>query len=128
MKNARVFNVFAVALLALGSVAVNGCKKDKDTIATVLVVNNTGAPVPGATVRLFAVPSVSPPPPNALRFDTTQVTNGTGKVTFNFSSFYKKGQAGFVVLNIEAYKGLLSGDGIIKIAEEETNEEKVLIE
>lgn len=128
MKNKSIFRLFAISMLTVAAFAVNGCKKEKDTIASVLVVNSDGTPVPGATVRLYSKPSESPPPPNALRFDTTQVTNGTGKVTFDFSGFYKKGQAGFAVLDIEAYKGSLNGDGIIKIEEEETTEQTVTIE
>ncbi len=115
--------------LALSTIALfSGCKKDADTIATIIILNEDGLVVPGATVRLFSNPSESPPPPNELRFDTTAVTNGTGKVTFNFSDFYKKGQAGFAVLDIEASKGTLFGSGIIKIEEKETNEEVITIE
>jgi hypothetical protein len=115
--------------LAISTLAVfSGCKKDPDTIATVIVLNEDGMVVPGATVRLFSNPSESPPPPNELRFDTTAVTNGTGKVTFNFTEFYKKGQAGFAVLDIEVTKGNLFGSGIIKIEEKTTTEEAVTIE
>lgn len=127
MKKKQTY-IFTIVMLLLASIAVNSCKKDKQTIATVLVVNDEGQPIPGATVRLYSNPSEIPPPPNALRFDTTQVTNGTGKVTFDFSEFYKKGQAGFAVLDIEAFKGSLNGDGIIKIEEETTTEETVIIE
>jgi hypothetical protein len=127
MKKKQTY-IFTIVMLLLASFAVNSCKKDKQTIATVLVVNDEGQPIPGATVRLYSNPSETPPPPNALRFDTTQVTNGTGKVTFDFSEFYKKGQAGFAVLDIEAFKGSLNGDGIIKIEEETTTEETVIIE
>ena len=115
---------FAGALM----IAVSGCKKDKQTIATVTVVNEDGEAVPGATVRLYAQPSETPPPPNAIRFDTTQVTNATGKVTFDFSDFYEEGQAGFAVLDIEASKGSDDGEGIIKIEEKKVNEETVVIE
>ncbi len=120
--------LFATLMLLFAALAVNSCKKDKQTIATVLVVNDDGEPVPGATVRLYSNPSENPPPPNALRFDTIQITNGTGKVTFDFTEFYKKGQAGFAVLDIEAYKGGLEGEGIIKIEEEETTEETIVVE
>ncbi len=120
--------LFTLTMLVLGAAVANSCKKDKQTIATVTVVNEDGEVVPGATVRLYSNPSENPPPPNALRFDTTQVTNGTGKVTFDFSEFYKKGQAGFAVLDIEAYKGSLNGEGIIKIEEEETTEEVITVE
>jgi hypothetical protein len=109
-------------------IAVSGCKKDKQTIATVTVVNEDGEVVPGATVRLYAQSSLETPPPNALRFDTTQVTNATGKVTFDFSDFYKEGQAGFAVLQITATKGSDEGEGIIKIEEMKVNEETVVIE
>ncbi len=126
--NKKYTYLFAVLLLVLTSFVVNGCKKDKQTIATVLIVNDDGEPIPGATVRLFSVSSTIPAPLNALRFDTTQVTNGTGKVTFDFSEFYKKGQAGFAVLDIEASKGNFEGTGIIKIEEEETTEVSVTIE
>lgn len=116
-------------LVAISTLAVlSGCKKDPDTIATVIVLNEDGMVVPGATVRLFSNPSESPPPPNELRFDTTAVTNGTGKVTFNFTEFYKKGQAGFAVLDIEVTKGNLFGSGIIKIEEKTTTEEAITIE
>jgi hypothetical protein len=127
MKKQHTY-LYTLVILIMASLAVNGCKKDLQTIATVLVVNDEGQPIPGATVRLYSNPSEFPPPPNALRFDTTQVTNGTGKVTFDFTDFYKKGQAGFAVLDIEAYKGSLDGDGIIKIEEETTTEETVIIE
>jgi hypothetical protein len=63
-----------------------------------------------------------------LRFDTLAVSNGTGKVTFNFTEFYKKGQAGFAVLDIEVTKGNLFGSGIIKIEEKTTTEEAITIE
>ncbi len=109
-------------------IAVSGCKKDQQTIATITVVNSDGEAVPGASVRLYAVPSETPPPPNEIRFDTTQVTNGTGKVSFDFTDYYQEGQAGFAVLDIEASKGSLEGEGIIKIEEMKTNEETVVIE
>jgi hypothetical protein len=109
-------------------VAISGCKKDQQTIATITVVNADGEAVPGASVRLYAVSSETPPPPQDVRFDTTQVTNGTGKVSFDFTDYYQEGQAGFAVLDIEAKKGSLEGEGIIKIEEMKTNEETVVIE
>ena len=109
-------------------IAISGCKKDQQTIATITVVNADGEAVPGASVRLYAVSSETPPPPQEVRFDTTQVTNGTGKVSFDFTDYYEEGQAGFAVLDIEASKGSLEGEGIIKIEEMKTNEETVVIE
>ncbi len=128
MKSIQLLKVFGTLLVVCLLFAINSCKKDKQTIATITVVNEQGAAVPGASVRLFAVSSETPPPPNVPRFDTTQVTNGTGKVSFDFSEFYKKGQAGFAVLDVEAKKGADSGVGIIKIEEEKTTEETITIE
>jgi len=126
--NKVFFGISVVALFAL-TIVMSGCKKNKDkkTVAIVTVVDEDGAVVAGASVRLYAVPSENPPPPNAIRFDTTQVSNGAGSVTFDFSDFYEEGQAGFAVLDIEAVKGSLEGAGIIKIVELETTEETVVM-
>jgi hypothetical protein len=128
MMNTNAKIVMGGIFFGMMVIAVSGCKKDQQTIATITVVNSDGEAVPGASVRLYAVPSETPPPPNEIRFDTTQVTNGTGKVSFDFTDYYQEGQAGFAVLDIEASKGSLEGEGIIKIEEMKTNEETVVIE
>jgi len=128
MKMTTTYRLFTIALVGLVVLAAIGCKKDKKTIATITVVSNTGAVVPGANVQLYSACSECPPPAGGYRFDTTLVTNGTGKVSFDFTDFYKKGQAGFAVLDIHASKGVLEGDGIIKIEEETTTEEIITIE
>ena len=107
---------------------LNGCNEIEDTVAVVYVQNSLGAPVQGAEVRLYAVGSVDQTFIGELRFDTTQVTNAAGSVSFNFSEYYKQGQAGFAVLDIEATKGSLTGIGIIKIEEELLNEQTVIME
>ena len=127
MKERQKIRLGSVVAIMLGLVFFS-CNKVEETIATVQVLNSFGTPVANADVRLFAVPSADDDIIGEIRFDTTQVTNGSGKVSFNFTDFYKQGQAGFVVLDIEASKGALFGQGIIKIEEEETNEEVVSIE
>ena len=127
MTTTKAITLFSILLLTSSTVIFSSCKKDEETIATVLILDVDGKPVPGAEVRLFGVPS-EPCNGCTVRFVTTQTSNGTGKVTFDFSDFYKSGQAGFAVLNIEAVKGSLFGSGIIKIEEQETNEESVIIE
>ncbi|MGF1563912.1 MAG: hypothetical protein ACFCUH_00950 [Flavobacteriales bacterium] len=120
---------FAIAALAIaGGLFTASCNKVEETVATITVLNTFGSPVQGADVRLFAVGSVDNDVVGQIRFDTLQVTNGAGKVSFNFSEYYKRGQAGFAVLDINASKGSLEGRGIIKIVEEETNEATVVIE
>jgi len=120
--------VGTLVLFVLGTIGLNGCNEIEDTVAVVYVQNTLGAPVQGAEVRLYAVGSVDQTFIGELRFDTTQVTNAAGSVSFNFSEYYKQGQAGFAVLDIEATKGSLTGIGIIKIEEELLNEQTVIME
>lgn len=127
MKMKIIGAVLGLTLISTACL-LTSCQQEVETIATVIVKNELGSAVPGATVRLFGVGSVEDDFIGEVRFDTTAVTNGTGKVSFNFSEFYKQGQAGFVVLDIEASKGSLFGQGIIKIEEEATTEEVVNIE
>ena len=101
---------------------LTSCVKEEPTVAVVHVVDANGDPVQGASVRLYGSPSQTPPPPNAIALDTTLTTDATGTVTMDYSENYKLGQAGFAVLDIEAYKGALYGVGIIKVEEQETTE------
>jgi hypothetical protein len=123
MKATRSFQiVFGFLFLAVSTLTFSSCVKEEPTIAVVRVIDANGDPVQGATVRLYGSPSQTPPPPNAIALDTTFITDATGTVTVDYSEEYKLGQAGFAVLDIEAYKGALYGVGIIKIEEQETTE------
>ena len=120
---------FSLALMAFVAVlSLSSCHEVEETISNVVVLNDLGAPVQGASVRLFAFGSVDEDFVGEPRFDTTAVSNAAGQVSFNFSSFYVEGQAGFAVLDIEASKAALFGTGLIKVEEEMTNEATVYIE
>jgi hypothetical protein len=86
MTTTKAIKLFSTVILSSSVFILSSCKKDEETIATVLVLNEDGAPVPGATVRLYGSPSEDCENCE-IRFDTTAVTNGTGQVTFNFSDF-----------------------------------------
>ena len=119
----------SLGVMALGAVlSLSSCHEVEETIANVVVLNDLGSPVQGATVRLYAFGSVDEDFVGEPRFDTTAVSNAAGQVSFNFSEFYVEGQAGFAVLDIEATKAALYGTGLIKIEEEKTNEATVYIE
>jgi hypothetical protein len=60
-------------------------------------------------------------------YDTTQ-TNSSGEAIFNLNDVYKKGMAGVAILNIDARKNGLKGEGIIKVEEEVTSEATVYIQ
>ena len=129
MKSITPLHAFGqLALFVALMAGFAGCNEIEDTVAVVYVQNSLGAPVQGAEVRLYAVGSGTQNYIGELRFDTTQVTNAAGSVSFNFSEYYKQGQAGFAVLDIQATKGSLTGIGIIKIEEELTNEQTVIME
>lgn len=114
----RSLTLVAVALLFVD------CNKEKPTKAFITVVDSLGAPVAGAYVKLYANPSFPLGDPTRLDKETT--TNGSGVAEFDYTDEYKQGQAGFAVLDILATQGdTMAAEGIIKILEEEENEEKV---
>lgn len=116
-------NALMVAVVVLVATA---CNKEDPTTAVITVQDADGYPVEGAYVRLFANPAVPLADPTRLRQEA--MTNGSGKAEFDYSGFYEQGQAGFAVLDILTFKDTLYAEGIIKILEEETNEETLTME
>ncbi|HYG49416.1 MAG TPA: Ig-like domain-containing protein [Flavobacteriales bacterium] len=112
----------AIVLLALNFQA---CKKPGDTIGIVTVVDNNGNLISGANVKLLGVDTDGNP---GGRIDVDETTGSDGKATFNFNEYYKRGQAGFTVLDVIASKDTLGGRTIIKIEEEKTSDCIVTIE
>jgi hypothetical protein len=110
-----------VSLLAFGT----ACNKEKPTTVIITVKSADGVPVPEAYVRLFANPAV--PRADATRLKKEAMTNGAGKAEFDYSGFYEQGQAGFAVLDILTFKDSTYAEGIIKVLEEETNEETLFM-
>jgi len=111
-----------VALLAFGS----ACNKEKPTTVIITVKDASGEPVPEAYVRLFANPI--PAQDDASRLMKEAMTTGDGKAEFDYTSFYEQGQAGFAVLDILTFKDSTYAEGIIKVLEEETNEQTLIME
>jgi hypothetical protein len=112
-------------VVALCGILFSACNKEEPTTATIIVKNQAGAVVPDVAVRLFANPSF--PLGDPTRLNKEAITGSNGRVEFDFTEFYKQGQAGFAVLDILAVKDSLAGSGIIKILEEEANEETVIL-
>ncbi|HMN06120.1 MAG TPA: hypothetical protein PKD45_10360 [Flavobacteriales bacterium] len=113
----------ATVLFILGA-GLGACNKEKDTKAVITVLDTAGAAVAGAYVKLYANPA-HPLMADFSRLTKEGTTGSNGTVTFDYSEFYKRGQAGFAVLDILAKKDSLVGEGIIRIEEEQTNEETV---
>ncbi len=115
-----------VSIAVSGALLTTGCRKKKDTIAKIYVRDATNNPVAACQVVLKGV-STTNNSANVTLYDTTE-TNASGEAIFDFNDEYKLGQAGVAVLNIEAKKNGLVGQGIIKIEEETTSEETVFIQ
>jgi len=100
----------------------NSCYKPKSTIATITVLNNSNnAPVSGATVRLFYD---DPTGVNTSLVDEQNTTSDAGVVNFDFSTYYKDGQAGFAVLDIEVNNVFV---GVVQIEERATTEKTIYL-
>ncbi len=112
------------AFLALGTFS---CRKEAPTVAVITVVDTSGAPFPGAMVRLYPTPTSNPHP--GIIIDDTLYTDNSGVATFDYTDMYNLGQAGFAVLDIEARSGdTLIGEGIIKVEAEKTSNETVILQ
>lgn len=114
--------VLAIVLLATGFAS---CNEEEPTVAVIIVKDQSGAPMPGAYVKLFANPSYPLGDPTRLNKEAT--ADGSGRAEFDYSDFYEQGQSGFAVLDIISTRDTLLGEGIIKIVEEETTEETVIL-
>jgi len=112
-----------LGLLALIVMFSFSCNKEKDTIAVITIVDSLNVPVVGAYVKLKGTPTF--PTGDPTRLDQEMNTDIYGQARFDYSSIYHQGQAGFAVMDIISFKDGMVGEGIIKIVEEETNEETI---
>lgn len=116
----RKLSVLLFSIIAI-SFAFSACYRKKDTIARVTVVNASGSPVGGASVRLYYEDTLDP----RENLEQTNTTDASGQATFNYNDLFKSGQAGFAILDIDVNG--ITKVGIIRIEEETTSEETVSI-
>ena len=110
-----------VILLAVIFIS-QSCYKPKSTIATITVLNDSNnSPVSGATVRLFYE---DPTGVNTSIINEQNTTSDEGVVNFDFSEYYKDGQAGFAVLDIEVNNVFV---GVIQVEERATTEKTIYL-
>lgn len=115
-----------LSFLVVGSLMMTSCRKKKDTIANIRVLDSNSQPVEQCRVILYGQNTSGQPQVIAV-FDTSY-TNADGIATFNYNKIFQLGQAGVAVLDIDAKKGSLTGQGIIKIESEVVNEENVFVQ
>ena len=128
MKNLTLF-----VFIAFFAFSISSCRKEKDTTATVTIVDAAQQPVAGVTVRLYCPEGTCNKPGSSLDedMDRTATTNSSGKATFNYTEQYRLGQAGFAVLDVEVHLTAATGGtpeatGVIKIEEEVENEQTII--
>ena len=110
-----------VTLLAILFIS-HSCYKPKSTIATITVLNDSNnSPVSGATVRLFYD---DPTGVNTSIINEQNTTSDEGVVNFDFSEYYRDGQAGFAVLDIEVNNVFV---GVIQVEERATTEKTIYL-
>ncbi len=127
MTKPVIHRLFTNALvIAVVATIFAACNKEEPTRVAIIVTDEAGNPVSEAYVSLYAAPAFPLGDPNRLNKEA--YTNAAGRADFDYSEFYKQGQAGFAVLDILCTKDSLIGRGIIKVLEEENNEETVILE
>ncbi len=124
----RLNNIIILGLLlSIGLYGFVGCRKKKDTSAKVYVKDSNNNAVFNARVVLYPTGTVPGGEINVEVYDTSY-TNQEGFATFHFNETYQLGQAGVVVLNIEATKDGNTGQGVVKVEEEVQTEVTVFIQ
>lgn len=120
LYNSRNWTKYLLILIVF--IGIQSCYKPKSTIATITVLNDSNnSPVSGATVRLFYE---DPTGVNTSIIDVQNETTAEGIVNFDFSEYYKDGQAGFAVLDIEVNNTFV---GVVQIEERTTTEKTVYL-
>ena len=135
-------NLLIASFLILLTISVPGCRKEKETTATIIVVNAAGEAVPNVFVRVYCPDATCNKSGSTLdeSMDRDDKTGSNGKAKFNYTEAYKLGQAGFAVLDVEVFlteaalEARISNpsgatpeaSGVVKIEEEVENEQTIV--
>lgn len=117
--------------LLLILIFISSCYKVSNTTATITVTDQNGNNVPGALVHVFPSPSQPSDPPSELNedLDETKTTDNKGQVFFDYTEYYKDGQVGLFVLDIEVnYQGpdsMITVLSVIKVEEQKDNQKLI---
>lgn len=135
-------NLLIASFLILLTISITGCRKEKETTATILVVNAAGLPVPNVFVRVYCPDATCNRPGSTLdeSMDRNDATGSNGEAKFNYTEAFQLGQAGFAVLDVEIFLTEAELDarianassitpeasGVVKIEEEIENEQTIV--
>jgi hypothetical protein len=120
-------NIFSFLMLVFITAS---CYKISNSTATVTVVDKKDKTISGATVHVFPVSST---PEDSLTINEslneTKVTDNNGQVFFDYTEYYKNGQTGLFVLNMEVTYVLpdttIKVLSILKVEEQMDNQKEV---
>ena len=120
-----------VGFLALVFIMAS-CYKISNSTATVTVVDKQSKAVNGASVHVFPVSST---PDDSLTINETlnetKVTDNHGQVFFDYTEYYKGGQTGLFVLNMEITYVLpdttITVISVLKVEEQKDNQKEVVL-
>jgi hypothetical protein len=104
------------------------CEEEQETIGIISIDDIKGDPVHGALVRVYGDPSDSLYAQKEVRVDKEGRTNSSGTVEFSFEQYYKDGQSGLMVLDVEVKKDSLTAEDYIEIVHGEKNEKRIVLE
>lgn len=121
-KRVMKSNILKFLVLFIILLSVTGCYKKEDTIAIVKVVNETGTSIANARVIIYGSGNLG-----EVTLRDTTLTNSSGEALFNLNETYQSGQAGVAVLDVEVTKDGLTSYGIIKVEQETTSREIVVL-
>lgn len=119
--------ILFIMTLSLAVIILVSCHKKKDTIAKVVVYNHQNELVSDCRVVLWGKASEDGQSQGNVVLYDTAYTDVAGEAIFYFNKLYQKGMAGVAILQIDARKGNLVGNGMIRVKEEEVVQEKVFI-
>lgn len=117
--------LFTILLLFIG-VTFTSCYKKEETVAIVTVIDENNQPVSGAEVRMFGTSTQTPS--QEVILNETRTTNSNGEAVFNMDEIYQTGQAGVALVNIEVTGNGFTTEGIMKIVQEETSRETIILQ
>ena len=115
-------------VIALGFMG-SACKKEDPTKVIVTIIDTIGKKVDSAVVIIQGKGTDSTQTAvSEARIYEELLTNSAGTVELDLTDYTKPGQAGFVVLDIEASKDSLVGVGIRNVEEHKTNQQTIRIQ
>jgi len=121
-------NLFSFIVLLF---VIASCDKIVNTTATITVVDEKANVISGVSVHVFPSSTTGQDSLINEELDETKITDNKGQVFFDYTEFYKRGQTGLFVLDMDvSYNGpdsVITVNTVIKIEEQLDNQKTVVL-